>query len=221
MKSTFYEGIIRSTCPECNGAIVTFENKYEDEELPIITLSDYHEYQGEYYPHISYIFLVCANCSRGALAKVHHYDMNWINSKLEWFFPNSYDLASLPEGIPDDIVSEYREAEKCASVDAYRAACAMLRSCLEKVFKANGYNSGNLKNKIEKVCEHGIITAARKNKADEDVRVLGNNILHDDWRVVDYDEYKVAHHYLQRILEDFYDDRAEVEKILKKEGLIS
>ncbi len=96
----------------------------------------------------------------------------------------------------------------------------MLRSSLEKVLKKNGYTTSNLASKINKVCEDGIITSARKNKAHSDIRVMGNNILHDEWKSVDYDEYKVAHHYTQRILEDFYDDREEVEGILKEKGLI-
>ena len=43
---------------------------------------------------------------------------------------------------------------------------------------------------------------------------LETNILHDDWRKVTEAEYTSAHHYTQRILEDFYDNRAQVEALL-------
>jgi hypothetical protein len=47
---------------------------------------------------------------------------------------------------------------------------------------------------------------------------LGNDVPHDDWREITKDEFDDAHHYSQRILEDLYDDRVTVEKILKAKG---
>jgi hypothetical protein len=47
---------------------------------------------------------------------------------------------------------------------------------------------------------------------------LGNDVLHEDWREVTFDEYEEAHKYAQRILEDFYDDRATVEGRLTAKG---
>jgi hypothetical protein len=44
--------------------------------------------------------------------------------------------------------------------------------------------------------------------------VLGNDVLHDDWRDVQEEEVIAAHQYTQRILEDLYDDRVTVENIL-------
>ena len=45
-------------------------------------------------------------------------------------------------------------------------------------------------------------------------------MLHDEWREVTEEECSLAHHYLQRVLEDFYDDRTAVLAILaaKKEN---
>jgi len=71
-----------------------------------------------------------------------------------------------------------------------------------------------LVHRIEAAADDGVITQARKTRAHENIRVLGNDILHDDWREVLQDEYEEAHHYAQRILEDLYDDRVTVEKIL-------
>jgi hypothetical protein len=51
--------------------------------------------------------------------------------------------------------------------------------------------------------------------------VLGNEVVHDDWRLVIEDEVVSALHYAQRVLEDFYDDRPSVEAVLKAKGRLS
>jgi hypothetical protein len=124
----------------------------------------------------------------------------------------------LPAAVPEGVVKEYREAELCASVEAWRAASALLRSTLEKALKANGYTSGSLRDKIDKASDDGVITSARRQKAHDDIRVLGNEVVHDDWRPVDEAEVEAALHYAQRILEDLYDDRAAVEAVLKSKN---
>ncbi|MFY9954362.1 DUF4145 domain-containing protein [Bradyrhizobium sp.] len=101
-----------------------------------------------------------------------------------------------------------------ASVGAWRAASAMLRSTLEKTLKHNGYLKGSLADKIDQAAEDGVITAARSKRAHEDIRVLGNDILHDARRVVFQAEFDLAHKYAQRILEDLYDDRPSVTALL-------
>jgi hypothetical protein len=128
-------------------------------------------------------------------------------------------MLPLPSKVPEGIVSEFREAEICASVGAHRGAGALIRSVLEKTLKANGYtDERNLKQRIDAAATDAIITAARQKRAHEEVRVLGNDILHEEWMVVTDADYEDAHHYAQRSLEDFYDDRAEVEAILIQKG---
>ena len=65
-----------------------------------------------------------------------------------------------------------------------------------------------------------MITETRKKRAHENIRVLGNDVLHDEWREVRQDEFEEAWKYSQRILEDFYDDRPTVEERLKGKGRI-
>jgi hypothetical protein len=94
----------------------------------------------------------------------------------------------------------------------------MFRSVLEKTLIVNGYtrkSDGDLYARIEAAAADGVITAARRERAHQEIRVLGNDILHDPWREVTEEEYKLARHYAQRILEDFYDHRGEVEKVLQ------
>ena len=126
----------------------------------------------------------------------------------------------VPAAVPAEIQAEFREAELCAAFKANRAASALYRSVLEKVLKANGYTKGNdpslrdLQKRIDAAAADGVITDARRKRAHEDIRSLGNDVLHDDWREVTDDEVGNAHRYTQRILEDLYDDRGTVEAIL-------
>jgi uncharacterized protein DUF4145 len=161
---------------------------------------------------------MCGGCGHGSLIKLHQ---NAVGVVLEEFYPAAVETASLPNGVPEGIVKELREAELCAAHGAYRGATALLRSTLEKTLKLNGYTRGNLQNKIDEAASDGIVTGAHQNKAHNDIRVLGNEVVHDDWRTVIADEFEVAHRYAQRILEDFYDVRTEVEKILVAKNRIA
>lgn len=171
-----------------------------------------HEYMGRHATRVMYVLMCCGGCGRGGLATIH--DLNGKDPRLESFYPIGIERASLPGDIPDSIVAEYREAELCASIGVLRAASALLRSTLEKTLRANGYVKGKLQEKIDQAAKDGILTAVRRKRAHEQIRDLGNDILHDEWREVTEDEYPNAHHYAQRILEDFYDNRAQVEALL-------
>jgi len=168
-----------------------------------------------------FVLLRCAGCGRGGLATIID-DGAQMNGDLVDFYPLQVEIAKLPSGVPDGVVREDREAEQCASVGAWRAASALLRSALEKALVANGYTKtmGNLKARIDVAADDGAITAARSRRAHDDVRSLGNDVLHDDWRPVDQDEYETAHHYVLRVLEDLYDDRETVERLLVERGRV-
>lgn len=161
----------------------------------------------------------CAGCQRGGLAEIFD-NGNATETYLDSFYPFSIDSAKLPTSVPSNIEEEFREAEKCQGMGLHRAASALYRSVLEKTLKANGYTKGNdpslrdLQKRIDAAAADGVITQARQRKAHEDIRSLGNDVLHDDWRIVAEDEVEDAHKYMQRILEDLYDDRPTVEAIL-------
>lgn len=137
---------------------------------------------------------------------------------LHWFYIESGERHQLPNNTPDIIKSEFQEAESCLEAKCYRAAAAMFRSTLEKVFEANGYKTDELKSlyaRINKASEEGIITEARKLRAHNEVRVLGNDVLHEPWKKFVEDDVVLAHKYTQRIIEDFYDMRDTVELRLR------
>ena len=97
----------------------------------------------------------------------------------------------------------------------------MFRSVLDKTLRTNGYKTNRgttLAQQIDMASTDGVITSARKSRAHEDIRVLGNDVLHDDWQEIAREDVLLARHYAQRILEDFYDDRASVLPLLKSAG---
>ena len=215
MEPKFVSGNVRANCPDCEGAVTTFEYQTGTSEFGSIQVDGHFvEYKNKSYRFICYKLLRCANCHRGGLAKVY-FNNTYTEGVLEWFFPTATETLPLPTGVPQGILAEFREAEACVNVGAWRAGSALLRSTLEKLLKSNGYTGDTLASRIEAAGADGVITESRKQRAHDDIRVLGNDILHDAWREVSKEEFDVAHHYVQRIAEDLYDDRATVEKTLR------
>ncbi len=199
MKPQLHGANVRARCPNCGGALTTFESAANRVEYGAIQVDHEHKHGGYDFNRIVYQLMRCAGCGRGGLAEVHCED-HFSKGLLDSFFPRTIEQAPLPEAVPKGIESEYREAEICASVEAWRAASAMLRSTLEKSLKNNGYEKGSLAARIDEAAEDGVITAARSKRAHDDVRVLGNDVLHDEWREVTEEEIEASHHYVQRIL---------------------
>ena len=103
----------------------------------------------------------------------------------------------------------------------YRAAAGLFRSVLEKTLSANGYKTSKEKNLLQRIdaaTDDKIITEARRKRAHEEIRVLGNDVLHDEWRKLEEEDVTLAHKYCQRIIEDFYDERDSVLQLLKDAG---
>jgi hypothetical protein len=220
MKPQFVNSNVRACCPDCKGAVTTYEWTYEGRDLGSVILNEDHEFNGKRYSRIIYHLMRCAGCGRGGLAKVHCSE-SFGGGELESFFPFSIEHLSVPNEVPEDIKAEFREAELCVAFGATRAASALFRSSLEKTLKANGYDKGTLKDKINEATQDGVITEARKRRANENIRVLGNDVLHEEWREINADEVSDSHRYAQRIVEDFYDDRKSVENILVQKKRIA
>jgi hypothetical protein len=218
MKPIYENGNIKSQCPICN-SITTFEYKDSRQEFGSVIIDKNVRISGKTFSRTIFKLMRCANCGRAGLAEIAC-NNSVIEGELITFFPASFVRLRLPDSTPIGLVSEFREAEECASNGTLRAASALFRSTLEKTLKLNGYTKRNLIENINDAASDGIITAARQKKANDDVRVLGNNVLHDEWREVIETEVVESHFYTQRIIEDFYDDRPTVEEILKAKGRI-
>jgi len=208
---------VSAQCPNCQ-AITSFDMRQAPSPL-----SGLYPYKGKTYKRLLNVFSQCARCGHGGLAIILD-DGDPTTAVLESFFPLSIESVPIPKDVPDDILKEFREAEKCASFGANRAASALFRSVLEKTLKANGYTKANdrslvdLQKRIHAAAGDGVITEARQKKAHDDIRSLGNDVMHDDWREVKDNEVEDAHRHTQRILEDFYDDRITVERILTQKS---
>jgi len=209
---------VRANCPDCAGALTSYEFSGMSGELGSVVLPSVRQANGRLV-NVVYHLHRCASCGRGGLATVAMApNTGYTQGELQEFYPRTIDALKIPDKVPSGVQSEFKEAELCASVGAWRAASALLRSTLEKTLRANGYVKGSLADRIDEAAADGTITAARSKRAHEDIRVLGNDVLHDEWREVTEDEFDEAHHYAQRILEDFYDDRPTVEALLIEKG---
>lgn len=222
MEGVKYEdGVVRCVCPDCN-AVTNFTAEWGGGAYGCHEIEVKHRYNSHLYDRIRYALLRCVGCGRGGMAEIHYNKKDGINrGVIEEFSPVSISKAKVPESVPESILNELREAERCASVGAWRAGSAMLRSVLEKIFKENGYAERRLVDKINKGNSDGVITNSRAKKAHDDIRVLGNDVLHEKWRKVTEEEFRAAYHYCQRIIEDFYDERDIVLEILKSKGRVS
>jgi hypothetical protein len=224
------ENTVLARCPDCD-AVTSFDTKgFGNTSLGAIIIDSYHSFADRNFARIVWQFFRCNACSRGAVAKLHDAG-NSQTALLESFLPQAIQKASLPPSVPKDIVKEFREAELDAAHGAYRSGSAMLRSVLEKTLKKNGYEEieikdgkGNVKksrkliDRIDAAAQDRVITETRQKRAHENIRVLGNDVLHDEWRELNQEEFEEAHKYSQRILEDFYDDRPTVEARLASQG---
>jgi len=224
------ENNVLARCSDCD-AITSFDAKgHSNTTLGTVIINRQHQYKGNNYSRILWQFFRCNVCSRGAVGKLHD-NGNSQTAILENFLPGAIEKASLPGSVPEDIVKEFRESELVAAQGAYRSASAMLRSVLEKTLKKNGYEEVEVKDvqgnpkkskrlidRIDVAAEDRIITETRQKRAHDNIRVLGNDVLHDEWREVKQEEFDDAHKYAQRLLEDFYDDRPTVEARLKMQG---
>lgn len=218
MQPRIIENSIRAHCPDCDGSISNFEIY----EKSYINIQLEHKYNDKSYHNLIYVFCKCSGCNRGGLAKIHSTDSYFSHGILESFDPTYVKNISIPDAVLIEISKEFQEAEICMAYGANRATSALFRSTLEKILTANGYKDKKhtLHHKIEQAFKDGILTDSRRKNAQEDIRVLGNDVLHEEYRVIDNDEVEAAHHYTQRILEDFYDNRKTVEGILTEKGRI-
>ena len=234
-------GSVVARCPGCDGGQSTFEWSYGNADavravqaglgtLPpnFGRVVKRHVKDGGTWHDVIYLLLRCAGCGAGGLAAVQMRQLTAGPSypqgieKLLWFYPEARERLKLPPAVPDGVRNEFREAEKCLEAGCLRAAAGLFRSVLDKTMRANGYKTKgmDLHKQIEAAAADGIITESRKKRAHEDIRVLGNDVLYDEWEAIPEEAVEAAHHYAQRILEDFYDDRPTTLTLLRAKGRV-
>lgn len=195
------ENNVLAPCPDCN-AVTSFDDKgISNTKLGVSLVNRTTTFEGGVYSRVLWQALRCNVCGRGAIAKILD-NGNSQGAVVADFIPRAIQKEPLPPLVPSEIVKEFREAELIASVGAYRGSSALLRSVLEKTLKINGYEeveyldagvrkkSKSLLHRIDAASEDGVITETRKKRAHENIRVLGNDVLHDDWREIKENELR-------------------------------
>lgn len=212
------QGNITARCPGCGGANSSFHWSLGGKELGAVT----RPYKDHYWGNVVIDFRLfrCGGCGRGALGSVVYGGNRYPGDyrRLAAFHPEAKERLSLPTSVPNGIAAEFREGEQCLESGCLRAAAGMFRSVLDKTLRENGYKEKrgtNLEQQIDLAAADGIITASRQRRAHEEIRVLGNDVLHEEWRAIPEADVEAARHYAQRILEDFYDDRPSVVRTLR------
>ncbi len=211
----YKNGVIKCVCPDCR-AIANFDDRDSSSEFGSYVIPNTKSGR---YGRICYKLFRCTGCHRGGVAEIYC-DNRVQDGMVNDFYPLGISTAKVPQSTPDSILGEIREAERCASAQAWRAGSAMLRSALEKIFVENGYANGTLCQKIDEAKQDTIITGSRAKMAHDNIRSLGNDVMHDEWREVTQEDFDTAYHYCQRIIEDFYDARETVENVLASAGRI-
>jgi hypothetical protein len=214
------EGSIRVRCPGCEGSLSSYEWHTGNKEHGAVRSRTHRSARfGD--SAIEYRLFRCAGCGRGGLGVFNVDAGNTYPvavTDLRSFYPEVVQRLALPVSVPAGIAAEFREGESCLDAKCYRAAAGMFRSVLDKTMRANGYKlkaGTNLEQQIDMAAADGVITAARKKRAHDEIRVLGNDVLHEEWRKIKAEDVELARHYAQRILEDLYDDRTSVLALLR------
>jgi hypothetical protein len=220
-------GNIIASCHGCKGSTSTFEYMYNGSEIGFVTNKTEDTYgRGFQDTDLQYRLFRCAGCGTGGLGCIQmiREGASYPNEirHLIWFMPESNQRLSLPKDTQKGISNEFREGEKCIEKGCLRAAAGMFRSVLDKTLRANGYKKSkvNLAQQIDEAAKDGVITESRRRRAHDEIRVLGNDVLHDEWHPIPAEDVEAARHYCQRILEDFYDDRNSVLKLLREAGRV-
>lgn len=222
------EGNVLARCPRCDGASTSFEWRGGSQGFGAVQIRTKefqpfgrYEYGGQ--KVLQSRLYRCPGCGLGAIGYLKLQRDNYppdagVDAELLHFFPSAREQLRLPTQVPAEIRNEFAEAEKCLGAACYRAAAALFRSVLEKAMRANGFNENRLIAKIDAAVEAGVLTPARGRRAHEEIRALGNDVLHNDWVALTDDDVEPAHRYSQRVLEDLYDDREQVVRQLVEAG---
>jgi Domain of unknown function (DUF4145) len=220
-------GSIIARCPGCDGGLSTFHWVPTERATPAHFITKHYLMpQGLWY-NVFHVLFRCTGCGGGGLGAVKMRELaadNFPSATLQellGFYPEARERFKLPEAVPHGIREEFREAERCFEAGCRRAAAGLFRSVLDKTMRANGYHVRQLPRLVEQIdaaAADGAITATRQKRAHEDIRALGNDVLHDEWEPISEEAVESAHHYAQRILEDFYDDRPTTLALLRSKN---
>ena len=124
-----------------------------------------------------------------------------------------YPLAirAVPDGLPDNIASAFKEAALCFAVEAYQGCLLMARTALIRLQRERGVSS------LQELHDKGKISESLYQKADE-VRLWANMIGHEDVApdVVQKEDCEELLAYLEELLHAIYTAPAKLDRLTQK-----
>lgn len=139
---------------------------------------------------------------------------DWLTSvedHLTWL-PSRGEQPPLFEDVPEHIAGAAREAYRCRSIGAHRAAVLLARSAIEATAKRKGFKDGGLNTKIDKMFEVSLIREHIRDGAHE-VRHLGNDMAHGDFvEPVEPEDSELLLTLMSEVLDEVFQGPARVEK---------
>lgn len=147
----------------------------------------------EFYPPEKVCFWRCPNCTRGVIQ---------LGGKI--VYPTGSGIRPAPN-MPENVRTVFEEAQTIANASP-RAACAMLRVCLERLVTAAGGKGDKLVHKIESL---GL--TPRMKKLCDACRLVGNEAVHRetfDFSISNPEARALAVNlsaFINRLTEEFFD----------------
>lgn len=118
---------------------------------------------------------LCTHCQQRSVWHVTQRNQNINPVAGNMVFPKVVTAPSPHSDMPADVLSDFSEARNISS-DSPRAACALLRLCIQKLCKHLGQPGKNINDDIGALVKSGLPVTIQQ--ALDIVRVVGNNAVH-------------------------------------------
>lgn len=203
------------TCPHCGVTCV-----FESQKIPKLykgakTLRIHRGYDDhfetaepidffEFYEPLEYLVKICTHCKKITL---------WENGEM--VYPTGTAIQP-SEYIPEAIANVFQEAQSITNLSP-RAACALLRVCLEKLAVSAGGQGKDLVTKVESL---GL--SPRMKKLADACRITGNEAVHGDYFDLDIPKEEAIadarslSRFINRLSEEFFGLEADAAEMIEK-----
>jgi len=171
---------IFSYCETCNSQVELAEEGEYSVETPESKPLDPEDIINTIHHIEIYYLLRCPKCSSPFL-----YLKRWQEMPAEWsyetaepekLYPNSSEIPL--SSVPSSIKKAFEDAFQAHKVGLYAPSVLMCRKTIEAICFEKGITKGNLKQKILKLKEKGIIDSNIYKWADS-LRLIGNDAAHE------------------------------------------
>jgi hypothetical protein len=191
---------LNGTCPHCLLAASCvsigtphFETVYNPQNLSIPT------------HHRSWAVLQCQGCKKYILGAVER-DVNGNTCKYLEHFPLGRPNDDVPQEVPTNVATDFKEALRCRWVDAYNATAEMCRRAIQSgCLELGAPPSDSITSQIDWIHQQGKINQSLKDVAHK-IRLGGNRAAHpsDQEEPISSEEADAIVEFTQFFLENVY-----------------